>query len=89
MLAINTYAWPAPIGYFFRELVANVLAGFVQVGIAALIATILIPATRRWWIKHLERLRHWLHSPLLEQAEKHHKAAMELAKKHHAENMEK
>lgn len=89
LLALNTYAWWGPLGYFFRDLAANVVAGFVQVGIAALIASVLIPATRCWWIKHLERLRCWVHVPLLEQAEKHHKLAMEQARQHHTEVLNK
>jgi hypothetical protein len=87
IVGVDTYSWPGPLGFYFRQLDSNVLAGFVQAGLAAAAVSVLIPVTRHWWERkiralwakhghHVHAARDWWHLPVLEQQAAHHAEQM-------------
>lgn len=78
--AIDAAHWWGPAGWFYRNCPGNLVAGFVQVGLAALAASLLWPPLRRRIHSFADTKLAVLHAHVHRSAEHNAWAAKEIAR---------
>jgi hypothetical protein len=59
---VHTYTWPGPFGWVARETPGNLAAGFIQTAIAAVIASLVWPPSRKAIHRFIDRKLAPLHA---------------------------
>ena len=78
----SAYTWPGPFGWFARECPGNIVAGFAQGAIAAVVAMLLWPPTRHAIHRFVDEKLKPVHEHFARQSEHNKWMAEHLARVH-------